>query len=316
MTQPRGTVDKSTLRKKRKREPSLLTEKGITSTNFLQRYRVPPAIHQHQTVETTGQSEVLPESEPAGLKKSVFSTGFLGPSSFWAAFDEPDESRNTAAATTTYPTPTQSSRHTDSPPVTDIMHESTNADADQIECGARILVLLEDLMLYQKLVQHRFTVVEPWVFGQKIVNEAFAAIYALRQEWRQGSKLSQSKLLAWSERLFENSAKPITIHQSTTFSDYFFSIAPRWESIGLLFTWVGVASVMIPDDHEILRSEDGTIIDVQKLRFFAADVSEICLGFCDSVGTMSEPLVWLLLQQTILLAEVHGDTGMYGSLMI
>ncbi|KUL82577.1 hypothetical protein ZTR_09369 [Talaromyces verruculosus] len=186
--------------------------------------------------------------------------------------------------------------------------DSTIADADQIECGARILVLLEDLLLYQNLIQYRFTIMDPWVFGKKMVNEALAGVYLLRQQWRQGSKLSQAKLLTWSERLFENSSKPIVTHANMTITEYFASIAARWEMIGVVFSWVGVAALMIPDDHESLRSDDGTIIDVQKLRKLAVEVTEICLGFCDSVGTLSDPLVWLLLQQTILLGEVHGDS--------
>lgn len=189
--------------------------------------------------------------------------------------------------------------------------DSTIADADQIECGARILVLLEDLLLYQNLIQYRFTIMDPWVFGKKMVDEALAGVYLLRQQWRQGSKLSQAKLLTWSERLFENSSKPIVTHANMTITEYFSSIAARWEMIGVVFSWVGVAALMIPDDHESLRSDDGTIIDVQKLRKLAVEVTEICLGFCDSVGTLSDPLVWLLLQQTILLGEVHGDSGKF-----
>ncbi|EED16901.1 conserved hypothetical protein [Talaromyces stipitatus ATCC 10500] len=333
MTQPRLAIKKSELKKKRKREPSLLTERGITSTNFLQRYRIPAVDSQHeqhqhqpqnQAIKETDQSEVVagvPDETTIKLRKSVFSTGFLGPSSFWAAFDEPTESSSNRGASgtessQTYSTPAHSSsRYTESPPgietmaVVDSESESAIADADQIECGARILVLLEDLLLYQKLIQHRFTIMEPWVFGQKLVNEALAGVYSLRQEWRHGSsKLSQTKLLIWSERLFENSAKPITTHASMTITEYFRSIAARWESIGLVFSWVGVAALMIPDDHEVLRAEDGSIIDVQKLIKLAVEVTEICLGFCDSVGTLSDPLVWFLLQQTILLGEVHGDS--------
>ncbi|KAE8550986.1 hypothetical protein TMatcc_009059 [Talaromyces marneffei ATCC 18224] len=327
MTQPRPTVKKSELKKKRKREPTLLTERGITSTNFLQRYRVPAVDQQHsppnkrQVTDQTDPGEAaVPadsgSSETARFRKSIFSTGFLGPSSFWAAFDEPNESSSirspaTASASTYPPTPSQSSPYTESPPAETSMaidSESTTADADQIECGARILVLLEDLLLYQDLIQHRFTIMDPWVFGKKLVNEALAGVFALRQQWRQGSKLSQAKLLAWSERLFENSSKPIVTHAKMTIAEYFSSIAARWEMIGVVFSWVGVAALMIPEDHESLRSDDGSIIDVHKLRKLTVEVTEICLGFCDSVGTLSDPLVWLLLQQTILLGEVHGDS--------
>lgn len=326
MTQTRPALKKSDLKKKRKREPTLLTEKGITSTNFLQRYRVPAVDRQHsppnkrQATDDTDQSDAVPDgsssTETARFRKSVFSTGFLGPSSFWAAFDEPNESNSRSpvaiTAVSTYPTPSQSSPHTESPPTETIMaieSESTIADADQIECGARILVLLEDLLLYQNIIQYRFTIMDPWVFGKKLVDEALAGLYLLRQQWRQGSKLSQAKLLTWSERLFENSSKPIVTHANMTVTEYFSSVAARWEMIGVVFSWVGVAALIIPDDHESLRSDDGSSIDVQKLRKLTVEVTEICLGFCDSVGTLSDPLVWLLLQQTILLGEVYGDSG-------
>lgn len=331
MTQLRPAVKKSDLKKKRKREPTLLTERGITSTSFLQRYRVPAVDQQHsppnkrQAIDETDQNDTVPDngsSETARFRKSVFSTGFLGPSSFWAAFDEPNDSSSRSPATasgSTYPTPSQSSPYTE-PPTTETSmageSDSSIADADQIECGARILVLLEDLSLYQKLIQHRCAITDPWVFGQKLMGEALAGLYLLRQQWRQGSKLSQAKLLTWSERLFENSSKPIVTHANMTITEYFSSAAARWETIGALFSWVGVAALIIPEDHEALRSDDGSIVDVQKLTKLAVEVIEICLGFCDSVGTLSDPLVWLLLQQTILLGEVYGDSGKLLSLQL
>jgi chromatin structure-remodeling complex subunit RSC3/30 len=318
MTQPR---DKAALRKKRKREPSILTEKGILSTtNFLQQYRVQP-VHEHQaaskTVDDRGQVVVAPDSEPSELKKSLFfSTGFLGPSSFWAAFDESDESRATtaAAAATTHSTPTQASENIGSPSLSDTMDDSNTPDMDQIECGARVLVLLEDLALYQKLLQYRFNIMEPLIFCERPVNELFAGLFALRQQWRQGNKLSQSKLLTWSEKLFENSAKRITTHKTMTVTEYFASIAARWESVGLIFSLVAVTALIIPDGHEILRLDDGSVVNVHKLIRLSDEVSEICLGFCESVRALSDPLFWLLLQRVILLGEIHGDSGMFENL--
>ncbi|OKL59376.1 hypothetical protein UA08_05248 [Talaromyces atroroseus] len=264
-----------------------------------------------KTDDDQSHAPVTPGSEPSSeLKRSLFySTGFLGPSSFWAAFDESDDSRTTgAAATTIYPTPTQSSGRADSPSMSETMDDSNTPDMDQIECGARILVLLEDLALYHKVVQHRFGIMEPLIFGERLANEMFAGLYSLRQQWRQGNKLSQSKLLAWSERLFENSAKRITTHKSMSIAEYFTSIAPRWESVGLVFSLVAVTALIIPEGHEVLRLDDGSVVDVQKLIRLTDEVSEICLGFCESVRTLSDPLFWLLLQRAILLGEIHGDS--------
>lgn len=334
MTQPRSAVKKAESIKKRKREHSILTERKLKpSINFLQQYRTPAVRHTqgyHHHHHQQQRQRVSPghisndavstediQGETLKPRNSNFSTGFLGPSSFWAAFDETAESNNSQhgacdTPNATEPCATVSSGYSHSPSATEVMPESnlTSADADQIECGARILLLLEDLELYQKFMQYRFEILKPWVFNRSLVFDTMDGLFALREEFRQSStKISQAKLLAWSEQLFENSAKPIITHATMTRTEYFTSIAARWETIGLMFTWVGVSALIIPDDHELLRLGDGSVVDVDKLRKITFELTEICLGFCDTIGTLSDPLVWLLLQQTILLGETYGDSG-------
>jgi chromatin structure-remodeling complex subunit RSC3/30 len=238
-------------------------------------------------------------------RRALFTTGFLGPSSYWAPFDKPEEPPILGL------TPAASPGEEIDTPLESTM-EGGLVDLDQIECGAKILALFDDLPLYCRLLMARYQVCEPWVFGQTLAREIFGPLTELRKQWMQGAKnkKSQAKLLAWSKKMFDNSASPIKMDRSTTVSEYFAIASPRWETIALMFTWVGIATTVIPDNDDCLRTEDGTVIDRNKLRLLMVEVVELCLSFCDSVGAMSDPLCWALVQYTSLLAESLGDSSM------
>ncbi|KAH8697906.1 hypothetical protein BGW36DRAFT_379643 [Talaromyces proteolyticus] len=299
LTRPKLLENSSPLPKKRKRDTSIVTEKGITSTNLLLKYRIPPPTPADSIEEDESLNERL---QPKIREIKEFPTGFLGPSSYWATFDEPDESR-LLCVTRASTDPSDTSPET--------IMDSTLVDSEQIEGGARILSLLDDLPLYLHLIFVRYEHCEPWVFGRKLALKLFTGLNELRAQWQQGSKNknSQTKLLAWSRKIFDNSTTPIKVDRYTTVSEYFSQITLRWETIGLMFTWVGLATTTIPSHHESFRLDDGTVIDKHELYTLVIDVVELCLGFCDSLGTMSDPLSWLLLQHTVLLAEGHGDTN-------
>jgi chromatin structure-remodeling complex subunit RSC3/30 len=286
--------------KKRKQGSSIVTEKAIASTNLLSKYRVPPSSSPTACSEADDNAE-----ETSHIRRTVFSTGFLGPSSYWAPFDKPEESPILGI------TPEASPQDDIDMPMEATM-KGALVDLDQIECGAKILALFDDLPLYLQLLKVRYQLCEPWVFGLRLAREVFGPLTELRKQWMQGTKnkKSQTRMLAWSKRIFNNSASPINMDRSTTVSEYFAIATPRWETIALMFTWVGIATTMIPDNHECLKLDDGTVIDKNKLRLLMVEVVEICLSFCDSVGAMSDPLCWALIQHTSLLAESHGDSSM------
>ncbi|OKL61317.1 hypothetical protein UA08_03740 [Talaromyces atroroseus] len=306
LTQPRLLVNDgsgSLLSKKRKHQPSLLTKKG--STNFLEQYRIPTATTPSKN-EARRTSSVDEHRAKRPKRPVSFSTGFLGPSSYWSTFEEPEESSRILA-----PKPASSSEQTDAHVNSEEDMESSTVDLEQIGFGARILALLDDLPLFENLLRFRSEHTRPWIFGEMVTKEVSETLLASHNHWMPhgaNTKNQKSRLRAWSKHIFNNSASTLSSHRNMTVSEYFSVASTRWESIGLMFAWIGITTMMIPDGHECLRLENGATVDKHELRTLAIEVSETCLGFCDKLATMSDPVSWLLLQHTVLLLDTFGDS--------
>jgi chromatin structure-remodeling complex subunit RSC3/30 len=271
-------------RKKSKR-PSIFRERGKKLANLRQVYRISAASDPEQT--TPSQYD-----NPAQNHASIFAGGFFGPSNCLAAFEEPEHNCNSSTNVC-------------------VKTETLPVDSDQIESGARIVALLEDLPIYHRLLDFRYTTCKPWVFSQRLSNEVIMPLYALRDELHQlSSKADKSlrkKAFSLSRKLFENTANPVETRRNMTPSEYFSLTARRWETIGLMFSWLASAMMLIPDEHEYLQLKDG-LIDKHELKNVAVEAAETCLAFCDDVGAMTDPLSWLLLRNTLMLDAVYGHS--------
>jgi chromatin structure-remodeling complex subunit RSC3/30 len=306
--QPVGHVGSDSLpSKKRKYQSSFLTKKG--STSFLEQYRIPTTAASPTGSEARQNSSVEEDKAKRPKRLASSSTGFLGPSSYWSAFEEPEESSRFLTPKSA-PSSEQMDTHVD--PEEDM--ESTIVDLEQIEYGARILTLLDDLPLFQNLLDFRNHHSRPWIFGEMVTKGVLGTLLASRDKWMPHgikTKNRKSRLRAWSKHIFDNSASTLSSHRDITVSEYFAAATTRWDTIGLIFSWVGITTMLIPDGHECLRLENGAAVDKHELRMLALEVSENCLGFCDKLGTMSDFVSWLLLQHTVLLLETFGDSGTY-----
>lgn len=314
--------DASLPTKKRKHQSSSFSIKR-GSTDYLQQYRISSAAASPAGSKNEQQAASLEEGKAKQSKRSHgFSTGFLGPSSYWSAFEEPEESsgnnnNSNSNSRILAQTPVSSSEQATDAHTVDVAEEeedmeSPSADMDQIEAGARILALLEDLPLFQTMIQVHYERHPPWIFGERMTREVFAGFISLRNQWvPDGAKTKnyKSKMRAWSKHIFDNSATTIYCHARMTPSEYFSGIAPRWETIGLMFSWVG-QSTSILDNHECLRLENSTVVDKHKLKALIIEALETCLSFCDKVGTISDPLLWLLILHDVVLINTYGDGGM------
>ncbi|EED22275.1 chromatin structure remodeling complex protein RSC3, putative [Talaromyces stipitatus ATCC 10500] len=92
-----------------------------------------------------------------------------------------------------------------------------------------------------------------------------------------------------------------------TMPEYMSLIAARWETIGLLFAVLGTATFHIPDDDPVFTHNPWNI-DRRQLRNISVAVSEICCQFCNHSGFTSDPLCWLVTQQTVLLTLMAGKS--------
>lgn len=278
-----NSVEPTRARRESKR-PSIFRERGKKLANLRQVYRTSASSAPNQT--TTNQ-----HNKPSQNEDSIFAGGFFGPSNCLTAFEEPEHSGNSSTNLC-------------------VKTETSTVDSDQIESGARIVALLEDLPIYHRLLDFRYSTCKPWVFSQRLSNEVVMPLYALRDELRRSSskadKSLRKKALYLSTKLFENTARPVETGRNMT-PEYFSSTAMRWETIGLIFSWLACAMLLIPDEHEYLQSEDG-MIDKNELKNIAVEAAETCLAFCDDAGAMSDPLSWLLLRNTLMLDAVYGQS--------
>ncbi|GJP97403.1 transcriptional regulator family: Fungal Specific TF [Aspergillus niger] len=182
-------------------------------------------------------------------------------------------------------------------------------DTKQIQLGARLLTLLfEHFALYERLSE---TAVEVWpegcVLGHRLVSGMFEALEDLHGALAADAKDLQSSLLRWSQKIFEDSSKPLAVQPTMSPDDYIRRISGRWEGIGLVFTIVGQGAMLERDWRSIRSSEANVPRDQKSLAAQAISASDACLQFCDLSTAVNDPLGWLLFQHIHLLTLLCGE---------
>ncbi|KAJ5591965.1 uncharacterized protein N7459_002334 [Penicillium hispanicum] len=179
-------------------------------------------------------------------------------------------------------------------------------DAQRVQLGARALLLLKYLPLCRAIVTARFKVWKGWTLGWPITDMILTVTEEAWQALQQEASDEHKRALLLSRRLFEKSAHPMEIHATTSWSEFAAITAGRWETIGLLFTVVGLAMEFV--SHEDTMFSDHGWTDVKSLAVIATAVGDLCLQFCDSAGIMNDMVCWLLLHHFSLLSVVYGDS--------
>ncbi|PYH92459.1 putative chromatin structure remodeling complex protein RSC3 [Aspergillus ellipticus CBS 707.79] len=190
-----------------------------------------------------------------------------------------------------------------------ILEDALPVDPGQVELGAQLLLLLDDLPLYQAICDARYdSLFDPWVFGAQFVRDLVQSIHQLYhrslQDQRKDKHLCLTELC---QEIFNNSRNPIVVHPDMTFAEYVSVIAHRWEGIGLLFAITGTSSHHLQGGHQVFQPRDGKpAVEKHALQALMAATAGTCIQLCENLGVMSEPLTWLLFQQTILASLAWG----------
>ncbi|KAM5446036.1 hypothetical protein McanCB49686_008108, partial [Microsporum canis] len=187
---------------------------------------------------------------------------------------------------------------------------TTISDKRRIEIGAQILSLLDNLSFYGDVLERRFTLFEGWLFGPQITRETLQRLKFSYNDAIRGSRPdnTHAHLLEWSKTIFRNTATPIKTYPEMEFPEYVSIIAPRWETIGLIFALLGTATYHIQLDDTVLQDDESLEKRKQDLRATAVAVSDMCLQFCNTVAAISDPLCWATMQHTSFMVEMHGST--------
>lgn len=184
-------------------------------------------------------------------------------------------------------------------------------DTKQVEIGAQILSLLDRLRFFAQVLEKRFSLYEGWIFGPQLTREALQRLTVSYNDAIQGASTEDrhAHLLEWSKVIFRNTATTVETQAAMNLQDYISIIAPRWDTIGLIFALVGTATYHIHSDDAIFKCDELPERDKRELRTIAVAVSDMCLQFCYSANAISDPLCWATMQHISFMLEMHGSTG-------
>lgn len=185
--------------------------------------------------------------------------------------------------------------------------DCVQVDTQRIQLGAQVLVQLKYLPLYRDLALARFKVWKGWSLGWPLMDMILRITKEMWDEAEKEESDENQRALLLSRRLFENYTEPMEIRPETSPHEFASIIAGRWETVGLLFTFTGIAMGYVFGDDPMFKKHGWP--ESKSMANTAAAVGDLCLQFCDSAGIMNDVVCWLHLQHTSLLSTVYGDGG-------
>ncbi|KAJ5902329.1 hypothetical protein N7495_002857 [Penicillium taxi] len=181
---------------------------------------------------------------------------------------------------------------------------SSNAivETSEIKEGAKILRLLRDLPVYQRLAYN-------WIeasYGCDLLG--MTGVYSSFESLQEFSgDLSFAVLSARSREIFLLFSKPVPIHSSLTFKEYMAFMSCRWEIIGMAFTFVAAGTFFSREWDSIFQAHSMPIISRKDLGILALTAADTCLKFCNEAGVLNDAVSWLVQEHGWLTTLVHGD---------
>ena len=221
--------------------------------------------------------------------------GFLGPTSFSADYiedkslkglnDQPQENLTTSNG---------GNRRVYSP-----------GRDSQVQKGANCLALLQNMDTYKTLIDKWNTSVElsmiaPWIRACQSSVEADVYHHLANPVGRH----------IYAAKVFENSLRPLATRREHTMDDFAALMTGRnlrWEAIGMYLTAVGLAALTVNDAGQAGRR-------TQEARYYLAkqmlEASDVCISFCEELGQLTDPGLWLTVENTHLCSVLEGDASM------
>ncbi|KAI3129358.1 transcriptional regulator family: Fungal Specific TF [Penicillium roqueforti] len=125
----------------------------------------------------------------------------------------------------------------------------------------------------------------------------------------QHSKNFRSDLLALSQRLFENSSRPVEIHRLMTLQgliDQYTGPNLRWETMGAILTLVGIAATEFRAPYALYRTEP----ERQTLRMNLIQFGNKCAIFCEALEVLNDVHILFLYQTFQVQSVFYGDQSL------
>ncbi len=189
---------------------------------------------------------------------------------------------------------------------------------DQIDAGAAILSHLQDFPLLEYLVcEWRSAIFGSSVFltwidyvSDSIKTLLYEPMHSLNKA---GNGSVPHKLSRW---LFHNSLHPFKFNGHCTvkqFAALFTGEGLRWQAVGIFFTAASIATITRGETSPALGSIGG--MNSRRRSVFARrllEVGQTCLNFCEKIGHLTDPEIWLAFEIAHVSSVVEGDAGRFG----
>lgn len=234
------------------------------------------------------------QSETENLPVPPATAGFLGSTSFQAAFDysKTDE--------------------------IDVMHQNSNAnirgvsaltkapglDSQRIREGAEVLAVLMSMSPHLKSLE-RWYIFEDVPGAGPYVRDC---IDYVREQSRNGSP---ENLLILAHKIAASTAKPSPFYFKSTMQEFLNFISGDqlcWEPIGIMLEIAGISALIVHD----IRDLDDQRMDVDWLQmartFFQAGSK--CIQFCNEYGHLNDLGMNLMILDLVLHTQINGDAGL------
>ncbi|KAJ5900038.1 hypothetical protein N7495_004782 [Penicillium taxi] len=185
--------------------------------------------------------------------------------------------------------------------------DSVVVDEQQIRLGARILSLLEHLPSFRVAIEAECKGSSSWIKCPQFLDTLLGLSETSWENIQREEGDEEQRMLKASKRLFEKQNCPIDIHTDMTWDEFAAASSGRWEWIGLLFQFVGLAGEYLPKDSALYKEYDG--VNGKNFALTVMTVGDICIEFCQKAAVINDFVCLLICYNMALLSVIYGDTG-------
>jgi hypothetical protein len=228
---------------------------------------------------------------PVALSSTAETLGFLGSTSFSEVF----KASRVHQSDNVWLEPLANVKNSLRTPSTYWLH------ADRINAGAKILDMFTDFPSMNRMIEQYYScsqiAVAPLITMKNSMD-------SLQKSLDEHTTRAQRLLLA--EQIFANTFTPLLIDQDITPENLHLSMTGdklRWEIIGLLFTTIGLGSMLENNEPQPTR------LKRQRYTGELTHASNLVISLCDRSESLNDILIWLLHGNSVLLTFQYGEAS-------
>lgn len=232
----------------------------------------------------------------------AFVHGYLGSTSFLAPLEDHCQTDHNAIG---MPQHTSSKRG----PLPLNSARLAEVNIERIHTGVKFLELLPPIRPLVELVEQHYA--DSWflIAPLPIVKGYLDTMI----QWQDTRLQKKTELLNAAAQIFKNTLQPYKIEPTMTVAEFHALIAGdnlRWEVVGLVFTLFGFLSITLSSRKSRIFAMPALSVELPKLDTrLMVHASNECVSFCNFCEVASDPLLWLLHMNILLLTTCRGDTS-------